>query len=104
MKMKNHFFLTLSLAVTFSSLAQLEELTPQEINYRDSISALNLKNEAQVDMKLIDLSGKVMAARNYGSINGTWSVNLNTANLNAGVYLVELTIDGTRVIKRLTIE
>ena len=66
--------------------------------------SLNLKNEAQVDMKLIDLSGKVMAARNYGSINGTWSVNLNTANLNAGVYLVELTIDGTRVIKRLTIE
>ena len=46
MKMKNHFFLSLSMAVTFSSVAQLEELTPQEIKYRDSISALNLKNES----------------------------------------------------------
>jgi hypothetical protein len=66
--------------------------------------SLNLKNESTVEMQLVDVSGKVMAARNYGSLNGTWSVNLNTSNLNAGIYLVELTINGTKVTKRLIVE
>ena len=46
MKMKNHFLLSISFLLTFSTFAQLEELTTSEIAYRDSISALNLKNEA----------------------------------------------------------
>lgn len=66
--------------------------------------SLNLENEAQVEMKLIDISGKVMATKNYGSLNGTWSVNLNTSTFSAGIYLVELIIDGTKVTKRLIVE
>ena len=46
MKMKNHFLLHVTFLVTFTTVAQLEELTPSEIAYRDSISALNIKNEA----------------------------------------------------------
>jgi hypothetical protein len=45
-----------------------------------------------------------MAAKNYGSLNGSWSVNLNTSTFSAGIYLVELTIDGTKVTKRLVVE
>jgi hypothetical protein len=66
--------------------------------------SLNLENESQVEMKLIDVSGKTMAAKNYGSLNGSWSVNLNTSTFSAGIYLVELTIDGTKVTKRLVVE
>ena len=44
MKMKNRFFLSFSIFLTFTSVAQLEELTPHEIAYRDSIAALNVKN------------------------------------------------------------
>jgi hypothetical protein len=66
--------------------------------------SLNLKNESTVEMQLVDVSGKVIAAKNYGSLNGTWSVNLNTSNLKAGMYLVELTLNGTKVTKRLIVE
>ena len=66
--------------------------------------SLNLENEAQVEMKLIDVSGKTMAAKIYGSLNGSWSVNLNTSTFSAGIYLLELTIDGTKVTKRLIVE
>lgn len=79
------------------------KIFPNPASSNTTIS-LNLEKEAQVEMKLINLSGKVMAAKNYGSLNGTWSVNLNTSTFSAGVYLVELTIDGTKVTKRLVVE
>jgi len=86
-----------------TQLDETVKLYPNPATSNTTIS-LNLSNEATVEMKLIDLSGKVMATKNYGSLNGTWSVNLNTSNYTAGVYLVELTIDGTKVIKRLVVE
>jgi hypothetical protein len=79
------------------------KIYPNPASSNTTIS-LNLENEAQVEMKLIDVSGKVMAAKNYGSLNGTWSVNLNTSTFSAGIYLVELIIDGTKVTKRLVVE
>ena len=86
-----------------NQLDETVKLYPNPATSNTTIS-VNLSNEAVVEMKLIDLSGKVMAAKNYGSLNGVWSVNLNTSNFNAGIYLVELTIDGKKVTKRLVVE
>ena len=44
MKIKNYFFLLLPLFISFLSLSQLEELTPSEKAYSDSIAALNTQN------------------------------------------------------------
>ena len=46
MKKKYLLLLKLCLAFGINSYAQIEELTPAELAYRDSIKALNLQNEA----------------------------------------------------------
>lgn len=65
---------------------------------------INLNKEAEVSLKLIDLSGKMISSRNYGSMNGASTVDLNTSNLQSGVYVVELTVNNEKMVKRLIIE
>lgn len=65
---------------------------------------INLDNTAEVELKLYDLSGKEVAGRSYGMISGSSTVELNTSNFEAGIYLVELTVDGKKISKRLIIE
>lgn len=65
---------------------------------------INVKNESDVQLRLLDLSGKVIAANDYGTIATSSLVNFNTADLNSGVYLVELTVNGEKMTKRLVIE
>lgn len=86
-----------------NQLDAMVKIYPNPANSNTTIS-LNLENQVQVEMKLIDISGKVLAEKNYGSLNGTWSVNLNTSAFTAGVYLVQFTIDGKKVTKRLVVE
>ncbi|MDH4474775.1 MAG: T9SS type A sorting domain-containing protein [Fluviicola sp.] len=66
--------------------------------------AINLKNESNVSMRVLDLSGKEMAARNYGSMNGAATITMNTSEFVAGVYIVELTLDNEVVQQRLVVE
>lgn len=65
---------------------------------------INLEKEAEVSLKLIDMSGKTISSRNYGSLNGASTVDLNTSNLESGVYVVELTVNNEKMVKRLVIE
>jgi hypothetical protein len=65
---------------------------------------INLEKEAEVSLKLIDMSGKTISSRNYGSMNGASTVDLNTSNLESGVYVVELTVNNEKMVKRLIIE
>lgn len=60
--------------------------------------------ESQVDLKLLDMSGKVISAKNYGTANGSSQVDLNTSKLTAGFYLVELTVNSEVFTKRLVIQ
>ena len=66
MKMKNRFFLSLSLFVTFTSVAQLEELTPHEKAYSDSIASLNSKNAVTAQSQTCYNNGiKFFSEKNY---------------------------------------
>lgn len=69
-----------------------------------AVVALQLNADSDVSMKLIDMSGKVLASRNYGTMNGISEIMLNTSDLTAGVYLVEVTVNGSKMIKRLIVE
>ena len=55
-------------------------------------------------MRVFDLSGKEMAARNYGSMNGAATITMNTSEFVAGVYIVELTLDNEVIQQRLVVE
>ena len=69
-----------------------------------AIVEIQLEATSDVQMRLIDMSGKELAARNYGALETSSTIQLNTMDLNAGVYLVELTVNGQRMTKRLVIE
>lgn len=65
---------------------------------------VQLEATSDVQLRLIDMSGKELAARNYGAVESSSTIQLNTLDLTAGVYLVELTVNGQRMTKRLVIE
>lgn len=69
-----------------------------------AIVEIELEATSDVQMRLLDMSGKEVAARNYGSLETSSTIQLNTSELNAGVYLVELTVNGQRMTKRLVID
>jgi hypothetical protein len=79
------------------------QLFPNPASANTTISMV-LENEVKVEVRLMDLSGKVMTAKNYGSLAGSWSESIATSTFSAGIYLVELTIDGTKVTRRLVVE
>jgi hypothetical protein len=69
-----------------------------------AVVALQLNADSDVSMKLIDMSGKELASRNYGTMSGISEIVMNTADLTAGVYVVEVTVNGSKMIKRLIVE
>lgn len=66
--------------------------------------SIDLKKEANVVLTMKDISGKEIATRNYGSMNGSSVIEWNTAGLGAGIYLVELTVNNEKMVKRLVIQ
>jgi hypothetical protein len=76
---------------------------PNPANAFTSIK-VQLKNEQNVALKLIDMNGRTVASRNYGQMNGASEIQLNTSNFEAGLYLIQLTLDNTIVSRRLIIE
>ena len=65
---------------------------------------INVTSDSDVQLRMIDMAGKEISSKDYGTLNVASTVTVNTANLDAGVYLVELTVNGQKVTKRLIIE
>lgn len=65
---------------------------------------LNLPSETHAAVRILDLNGKEIAARNYGSLSGASTITLNTANYVSGMYIVELQLDDQVLQRRLVIE
>lgn len=65
---------------------------------------LNLDKDATVMVNVIDMTGKVVGAQNYGIVNSSTELPINTSLLNAGVYTIEVIVDSARGTKRLIIE
>ena len=65
---------------------------------------LNLDKDAKVMVNVIDMTGKVVESQNYGIVNSSTELPINTSLLNAGVYTIEVIVDGARGTKRLIIE
>jgi hypothetical protein len=65
---------------------------------------LNLDKDTKVMVNVIDMTGKVVGSQNYGIVNSSTELPINTSLLNAGVYTIEVIVDGARGTKRLIIE
>tara|TARA_B110000285_G_scaffold139711_1_gene156357 strand:+ start:576 stop:2567 length:1992 start_codon:yes stop_codon:yes gene_type:complete len=65
---------------------------------------ISLDNESEVAVRVLDMTGKEVATRNYGVLAATSVINLNTNNYQSGVYLVEVSVNGQKATKRLIIK
>ncbi|MCO5269334.1 MAG: T9SS type A sorting domain-containing protein [Brumimicrobium sp.] len=65
---------------------------------------LNLKGQQNVQVDLVDMTGKVIGSRDYGMLDGGQQITLPTLGLDAGIYLVNVRINNQLVSKRLIVE
>ena len=72
---------------------------PAENEANISVSVEN----ANVDVTLTDLSGKVVYNNNLGTVNGTKNVTINTSNFANGIYMVGVNSNGNISTKKLVI-
>lgn len=68
-----------------------------------AVVSMELSNEADVVINITDLSGKVVYTNNLGNVNGTQKVTVNTDSLTSGVYMVNVTVDGTASTQKLVV-
>lgn len=66
--------------------------------------AIDLKEAKDVSIELYDLNGNLLKAATYANWLGLSTVEMNTNQLNAGVYLVKVTIGGEISTKRLVVQ
>jgi len=96
----------------FSASAGTNDLNESKIQFSifpnpatsSATIGLELVKDSEVEISIVDLSGKVITSRNYGTLNGYSEINMNTSNLNSGIYLVKVTIDNVSIVRRLVIQ
>lgn len=63
---------------------------------------IELKRDAQMDLEIVDLAGKIVAQADLGRLaEGKHSLTLPVENLQAGLYLVKIKSSNTNVTRKL---
>ncbi len=67
----------------------------------NSFLQYDLKDNAHIRLSLIDMNGKVQTIEDQFKSKGSYTVYLNPEDykLASGVYLLSMTMDGTKVIQ-----
>jgi hypothetical protein len=85
---------------------QLDEVIKVYPNPSSEFATIEIliQNEASVELNLTDASGKEVSSRNFGTVSGSWVIPVDTKNLESGLYLIQLTVNGQTITKRLIVE
>jgi hypothetical protein len=65
---------------------------------------LNLTTESEVHIQLTDLNGKLITSGEYTNLSGAQSIAINLNGLSAGMYAVNILINGTLYTEKLIVE
>lgn len=63
--------------------------------------SVNLSAETEVNVEIYSVEGKLIASKNYGNLNGAYSLPVNTEGWAKGVYVVKLITSSGVVTKQL---
>jgi hypothetical protein len=66
--------------------------------------SMNLKEEADIKMSVYQINGALVYSKNYGKISGKQNLPIETANLNAGIYFVNVIVDGHPTMMKFILE
>ena len=65
---------------------------------------LNLATESDVNIELTDLNGKLITSGTYTNLSGAQSISMNLNGLSAGIYAVNILLNGTLYTEKLIVE
>jgi len=77
-------------------------LSPNPANEQVNIN-FNMPASAQADVKILDLAGKVVFAKLQSFNAGQQTLQVNTTDFQAGVYMVSLSANGTTSLCKLVV-
>jgi hypothetical protein len=63
----------------------------------------NVTSTSAVTVQVINALGQVVYNNDMGDVNGAQKVQVNTADLEAGMYLVQITVNGSVITKRVSV-
>jgi hypothetical protein len=89
--------------MTMEQLDAIFQIYPNPATTTATVS-INLTKESTVALRMTDMSGKEITARDFNVMSGSSTIDLNTSALDAGIYLIELTVNNEKLVKRLIIE
>ncbi len=69
-----------------------------------SFVAVDAVANSEVSVRLMDMAGKVVTSKEYGVVAPGTELPIVTNALESGVYIVELTVNGTRMTQQLVVE
>lgn len=75
------------------------QLAPNPANNFSNI-LIDLNADSEVKVEVYSITGSLVSSKNYGTLNGSYQLPINTSELNAGVYLVNVKVGNElRVLK-----
>jgi hypothetical protein len=76
---------------------------PAQVN-GTAVMAFNLKTAASVNVSIFNITGQLVKSSNNKNFTaGEHAEEINLAGLKAGIYMVNMTVNGTTMTKKLTI-
>ena len=98
------FFLkSLNVGVAENDLVSISSVYPNPASGSTNVS-FNLKQTGNVTVNITNLLGQTIATVNSGKLAaGSNTVSLNLSNIKAGVYFVNVSVDGVSTTKKLTV-
>jgi hypothetical protein len=63
----------------------------------------NLTDASNVTVELTNVFGQIVFSDNLGEVNGLQNVEVSTSDLESGIYLVNINVDGNILTKRISV-
>lgn len=64
---------------------------------------MNLSDNSNVTIEVINTLGQIVYAENLGEVSGMQNVEINTADLEGGMYLVNIKVDNEVITERISV-
>lgn len=102
----NGFVTGTDVTAGLTDLTQIDDLVQVYPNPATTSVSINLQiaDQSNVTISVTDVSGKEISSRNYGQLNGSSTITINTSNTPAGVYFVNVKMDNAITQKKVVIQ
>jgi Secretion system C-terminal sorting domain len=64
---------------------------------------LDIEKKSDVAVRVLNIAGQMVSSKNFGFLNGESTINFNTSKLDAGMYMMEISLDNEKITKSLIV-